>query len=185
MIDGLGSPGVEFMDGEAAYYALEGLAPLYELTRDSSVLSLCRKAAAFGIAWTYFFDLPTAHNGVARGGQCCRMPDFPLLYPIGPAKAVEPLLTLFRATGDSFYERMAGEMAYFIASYQIDAPGQPWHGGIIHAIEQHTGKHWGPDKCGQVDTGMATGNSLAAIELWLAHSARQPEIQETDGIGRG
>lgn len=37
-----------------------------------------------------YFDLGW---GIARGGQVCRMPDFPLLYPVGPAKAVEPLLT--------------------------------------------------------------------------------------------
>jgi hypothetical protein len=170
MIDGLGAPHMELIDGEAAYYVLEGLVPLYEATREPSVLSLCQKAAAFGIAWTYFFDLPHAHHGVARGGQCCRMPDYPLLYPIGPAKAVEPLLRLSHATGDRFYERMAHEMVNFIAEYQLDSPGNPWHGGIIHAIEQCTGLHWGPDKSGQVDTGMATGNSLAAIELWLAHT---------------
>ncbi len=170
MIDGLAAD-IEFVDGEAAWYALEGLAPLYEATRDPRVLGLCRQAAAFGIAWTYFYDLPGTHRGVARGGQCCRMPDYPLLYPIGPAKAVEPLLILHRATGDAFYERMAGEMAGFIASYQIDAPGKPWHGAMIHAIDQHSGTHWGPDKCGQVDSGMATGNSLAALEAWLAHAA--------------
>jgi hypothetical protein len=170
MIDGL-STEIEFVDGEAAWYALEGLAPLYAATRDPYTLNLCRKAAAFGIAWTYFYDLPSAHGGVARGGQCCRMPDYPLLYPIGPAKAVEPLLILSRATGDGFYERMAGEMAAFIAAYRIDAPDRPWHGAIIHAIDQHSGKHWGPDKCGQVDSGMATGNSLAALEAWMAHAA--------------
>jgi hypothetical protein len=172
MIDGLASPDVEYMDGEGAYYVLEGLAPLYAVTRDPLVLSLCQKAAAFGIAWTYFFDLPHAHNGIARGGQCCRMPDFPLLYPIGPAKAVEPLLSLYESTGDAFYERMAHEMVRFIGEYQRDCPGKPWHGGMIHAIDQSNGKHWGPDKCGQVDTGMATGNSLASIELWLAHASR-------------
>lgn len=34
---------------------------------------------------------------------------------------------------------------------------------------QYCGKHWGPDLAGQVDTGMATGNSLAALEAWLAY----------------
>ncbi len=167
MIDALAAP-IDLMDGEAAYYALEGLAPLYEATRAPWVLALCQKAAAFGLCWTYFYDLPNAYRGVARGGQACRMPDFPLLYPIGPAKAVEPLLRLARATGDTFYVRMAGEMASFIGHYQIDQPDKPWHGGMIHALDQHSGRFWGPDKCGQVDSGMATGNSLAAIECWLS-----------------
>jgi len=91
------------------------------------------------------------------------MPDFPLIYPIGPAKAVEPLLRLARVTGDALYARMAGEMVGFIGQYQIDQPDRPWHGGMVHAFDQHSGRFWGPDKCGQVDTGMATGNSLAAI----------------------
>lgn len=170
MLDGLASAN-EFVDGEAAYYVLEGLVPLYAATRDAEVLALCRKAAAFGILWTYFYDLPNAHNGIARGGQCCRMPDYPLLYPIGPAKAVEPLLALHAATGDVLFEQMASEMATFIGNYQMHAPGQPWHGGMIHALGQYCGKHWGPDLAGQIDTGMATGNGLAAIELWLVRKA--------------
>ena len=96
------------------------------------------------------------------------MDDFPLLYPIGPAKALEPLLTLGQATGDAFLLQMADEMAAFIASWQIDAPGTPWDGGMLHALGQYCGKHWGPDLAGQVDSGMATGNSLAALEWWLA-----------------
>jgi hypothetical protein len=173
MIDALSAP-IDLMDGEAAYYALEGLAPLYEATRAPWVLALCQKAVAFGLCWTYFYDLPGAYRGVARGGQACRMPDFPLLYPIGPAKAVEPLLRLARATGDAFYARMAGEMAGFIGHYQIDQPDKLWHGGMIHALDQHSGRFWGPDKCGQVDSGMATGNSLAAIERWLADDSKMP-----------
>jgi hypothetical protein len=169
MCDGIHAPNQETTDGEGAYYVLEGLVPLYEMTRDPHVLALCRKAAAFGIAWTYFYDVPNAHRGLARGGQCCRMPDYLLLYPIGPAKGVEPLVRLARASGDEFYKRMAGEMVAFISNYQWDCPGKPWHGGMIHAIEQWSGKHWGPERSGQVDTGMATGNSLAAIEFWLAH----------------
>ncbi len=41
-------------------------------------------------------------------------------------------------------------------------------GGMVHAVSQFDGKYWGPDLEGQVDTGMSTGNSLAAIErlLW-------------------
>jgi hypothetical protein len=168
MLDGLAAPDREFVDGEAACYALEGLVPLFTGTRDPGILSLCRKAAAFAIAWTYFYDLPLAHRGIARGGQCCRMDDFPLLYPIGPAKAMEPLLTLGQATDDAFLLQMADEMAAFIASWQIDAPGKPWDGGMLHALGQYCGKHWGPDLAGQVDSGMATGNSLAALEWWLA-----------------
>ncbi len=38
---------------------------------------------------------------------------------------------------------------------------------MIHAMVQQNGKHWGPDVAGQVDTGMATGSSLASIELRL------------------
>lgn len=171
MIDAWEAP-IEVSDGESAYYALEGLVPLYEATHDPQVLSLCQKAVAFGLSWTYFFDLPNAYRGIARGGQACRMPDFPLLYPIGPAKAIEPLLRLSWATGDPFYRRMAREMVNFIASYQISAPGKPWHGALVHAIDQHSGKFWGPDKCGQVDSGMATGNGLAAIELWLAEEGK-------------
>ena len=31
------------------------------------MLARCRQAAAFGIAWTYFYDLPQVPDGVARG----------------------------------------------------------------------------------------------------------------------
>ena len=168
MLDGIIQFQVEYVDGEAAYYVLEGLVPLYAATRDPAVLALCRKAAAFGIAWTYFYDVPKAHNGIARGGQCCRMDDFPLLYPIGPAKAMTPLLDLYALTGDPLFEQMAAETAAFIGNWQMHDPGQPWDGGMIHALGQYCGKHWGPDLAGQVDTGMATGNSLAAIEAWMA-----------------
>ncbi|MEW6750336.1 MAG: hypothetical protein AB1505_05085 [Candidatus Latescibacterota bacterium] len=174
MLDGLAAPGVEFVDGEAAYYVLEGLVPLLTATGDPQVRASCRRAAAFAISWTYFYDLPHAHRGVARGGQCCRMPDFPLLYPIGPAKAVGPLLDLHHLTGDPLFERMAEEAVAFISRWQLDAPGQPWHGGMLHAQAQYSGRHWGPDLAGQVDSGMATGNSLAALEAWMAHGGRQP-----------
>lgn len=169
MIDGFAAPEREFTDGEAAYYVLEGLVPLYAATRDREVLACCRKAAAFGICWTYFYNLPKAHNGISRGGQCCRMDDLPLLYPIGPAKSVKPFLDLHELTHDPLYEKMAEEAAAFLSRWQVEAPGRPWHGGMIHALAQYCGKHWGPDLAGQVDTGMATGNGLAAIEAWLAH----------------
>ncbi|MBP6508510.1 MAG: hypothetical protein KA257_13180 [Opitutaceae bacterium] len=171
MLDGIVDPAKEFVDGEAACYVLEGLVPLYAATRSSAVLALCQKAAAFAIAWTYFYDLPHANRGIARGGQCCRMDDFPLLYPIGSAKAMEPLLALAHLTGDGFYRQIADEMAAFIGHWQVDAPGQPWDGGMIHALGQFSGQHWGPDLAGQIDTGMATGNSLAALECWLADRA--------------
>ena len=171
MLDGIIAADREFVDGEASCYVLEGLVPLYAATRDPAVLALCRKAAAFAFAWTYFYDLPHAHRGVARGGQCCRMDDYPLLYPIGPAKAMEPVLALARLTGDPLYATLAAEMAAFIGAWQIDAPGEPWHGGMVHALGQFSGRHWGPDLAGQVDTGMATGNSLAALECWLARDA--------------
>lgn len=169
MIDTIGAPGVEFSDGEAAYYVLEGLVPLYAATRAPEILALCQKAAAFGIAWTYFFDVPKANKGIARGGQCCRMPDFPLLYPIGPAKAMTPFLDLYDLTRDPLFEQMAAETAAFIGNWQMLDPGKPWDGGMIHAIGQYSGKHWGPDLAGQIDTGMATGNGLAAVEKWLEY----------------
>jgi len=167
MIDAITAP-FDLMDGEAAYYVLEGLVPLYEATRAPWLLSLCQKAAAFGVSWTYFFDVPLAYKGIARGGQVCRMPDLPLLYPIGPAKAMDSFLRLAKLTGDDFYRRMAEEMIVFIGHYQIEAPSKPWHGGMVHAIDQRSGQFWGPDKQGQVDCGMSTGNSLAAIERWLS-----------------
>jgi len=171
MLDGIISPTVEYADGEAAYYVLEGLVPLYAETRDPAVLRLCHQAVAYGIAWTYFYDLPKAHNGIARGGQCCRTNDLPLLYPIGPAKAMTPLLDLHALTGDAWFKEMAQEAATFIGHWQMRDPGQPWDGGMIHALGQYCGAHWGPDLAGQIDSGMATGNSLAALENWLAHNS--------------
>ncbi|MDD5705644.1 MAG: hypothetical protein PHR35_06945 [Kiritimatiellae bacterium] len=171
MLDGIVSSTVEYTDGEALYYLLEGLVPLYAATRDDTLLRLCKRAAALGIAWTYFYDVPQAHRGIARGGQCCRMDDLPLLYPIGPAKAMTPLLELYALTGDEWFETMAREAATFIGHWQMKAPGCPWDGGMIHALGQYCNKHWGPDLAGQVDTGMATGNSLAALESWLTHLA--------------
>jgi len=168
MLDGVIATDKEYVDGEAACYVLEGLVPLYAATREAAVLASCQQAAAFAFAWTYFYDLPHAHRGIARGGQCCRMDDYPLLYPIGPAKAMEPVLALAAATGDPLYRTMAAEMASFLGNWQLDAPGQPWDGGMVHALGQFSGRHWGPDLAGQIDSGMATGNSLAALECWLA-----------------
>jgi hypothetical protein len=161
---------IECSDGEAGCYALEGLVPYYEATGDAAVGKLCRQAATWVIMWTYFYDLPKAHEGIARGGQCCRMPDYPLVYPIGPAKAMQPFLTLHRLTGDPLYHQMADEMAYFIARNIHHCPGKPWDGAAVHAIDQRDGKYWnGPQYTGQVDTGMSSGNALAALEVWQAH----------------
>lgn len=179
MIDAFPSQNLEPVDGEAAYYALEGLTPLYAITHDQEILALCKKAAAFGIAWTYFYNLPHANRGIARGGQCCRT-DIPLLYPIGPAKGTGPLLELATLSGDSFFEKMAAEAAAFISQWQMEAVGRPWNNGIIHALEQHSGRHWGPDLAGQVDTGMATGNGLAAIERWLEHLKIRQHGKQSD-----
>lgn len=181
MLDGLASS-QEFTCGESAYYVLEGLVPLAAATRDPGVMALCRKAAAYGFAWTYFYDVPKAHNGIARGGQCCRMDDFPLLYPIGPAKAMTPLLDLYELTGDPLFGQMAAESAAFLGNWQMRDPGKPWDGGMIHALGQFCGKHWGPDLAGQVDTGMSTGNGLAALEAWMA---RPGHSNKKDGRGGG
>ena len=40
---------------------------------------------------------------------------------------------------------------------------------MIHDLGQYCGKHWVPARAGQVDTGVTTGNSFAAIEAWLGH----------------
>jgi hypothetical protein len=39
---------------------------------------------------------------------------------------------------------------------------------MVHAMGQFSGRHWGPDFAGQTDTGMASSNSLVALECWLA-----------------
>jgi hypothetical protein len=163
---------MECSDSEAGCYALEGLVPYYEVTGDEAVGKLCRQAATWVIMWTYFYDLPKAHEGIARGGQCCRMPDYPLLYGIGPDKAMKPFLALHRLTGDPLYLQMAGEMAYFIARNLHHCPGKPWDGAAVHAIDQRTGRYWnGPEYTGMVDTGMSSGSALGALELWLARAA--------------
>ncbi len=158
-------------DGEGVNYVLQGLVPLYLATREEELLRLCERAAAVSACWTYFYDLPNGYRGVTRGGQCCRMPDYPLVFPGGAAKAVGPLLALHAATGDEHYLRIAAETTAFLAAYSVDDPGKPWHGGIVHAIDQHSGRLWGPDREGQVDSGMSTAGALVAIERWLHHTA--------------
>jgi len=167
MIDGMDAK-FELTDGESAFYVLEGLTDLYKITQNQHALALCKKVIAYACSWIYFYDLPKPYSSITRGGQVCRMPDFPLIFPGGTAKGIEPMLILWKSTGDEFYLQMVDEMLHCIASYQLNQPSEPWHGAIVHAIEQYSGKHWGPDKEGQVDTGMSTGNSLAAIEYYLS-----------------
>jgi hypothetical protein len=167
MVDAQGA-NFELTDGECAFYALEGFVELLRVSHHPLALRMCKKVAAYAISWIYFYNLPRSYTAIARGGQVCRMPDFPLLFPGGTAKGVEPLLKLAKLTGDTLYSRMALEMLQFIASHQVSQPKKPWHGAIVHALEQYSGKHWGPNKEGQIDTGMSTGNSLAAIEYFLS-----------------
>ena len=168
--------------GDAGFRALEGLVPLYAATHDPEVLALCKASAAYAFAWTYFYDIPTpkTHNGVARGGQCC-CNHFPAIFVIGPEMGMEPLLSLAKVSGDPIYERMAGEMASYIGNSQVLRPGKPWNGALLQAFAQNVGKYWEPNSDGSVDTGMSTGNGLAAIEAWLAHqdSAKCQELPIT------
>ena len=166
MLDAVGSP-VAIPDGESTAYVLEGLVPLYEATGDSAVLRLCEAAVAVASWWTYTYDLSTAYRGRTRGAQCCRMPDYPLAFAGGTAKNVTPLLDLWRLTGRDIYRTMAREMTAFVCANRIQAKGKPWDGGLVHASDQHLGCWWGPDRQGQVDSGMTTGKGLAAIESWL------------------
>lgn len=168
-------------DAEAPAHVLGGLVPLYEATRDPEVLAACKAAAAYSISWTYLYDVPVpkTHNGVARGGQCCCRCE-PIIFVIGPGIAVEPLLAMSRLTADPLYERVALEMISYIGNSQIHAPGRSWHGGIIHAFLMYRGRCHGPDEEGQVDTGMATGSSLAALEAWLAHRKRLGTIRREE-----
>ena len=167
MLDAVGSP-IAIPDGESAGYVLEGLVPLFEATGDVRVLRLCETAAAVASWWTYTYDLSSAYRGRTRGGQCCRMPDYPLAFAGGTAKHIKPLLDLWRLTDREIYWTMAREMTSFVCANRIRAAGQPWDGGLVHAFDQHLGYLWGPDREGQVDSGMTTGKGLAAIEAWLA-----------------
>lgn len=154
-------------DGEGVNYVLQGLVTLYRATHDPELLRLCERTAAVSACWTYFFDVPHGYRGVTRGGQCCRMPDYPLVFPGGTAKAVRPLLDLHEETGDPYYRLIAGETVAMLAAYQVYAPNTPWDGGIVHAIDQHSGRLWGPDREGQVDSGMSTAGALIGLEEWL------------------
>ena len=112
------------------------------------------------------------HNGVARGGQCllhvysdhlCDWPRRCGRASVGHDQAYR----VIRFTG-----KWQRKCASYIGHSQIDAPGKPWHGGVIHAFLMGCGRSHGPDREGQVDTGMATGASLAALEAWLADPAQ-------------
>ncbi|MCD4669304.1 MAG: hypothetical protein K8S14_02535 [Actinomycetia bacterium] len=154
-------------DAENACYALLGLTELYLATSDEKVSKLCKISAAYIFSWVYHYNLPNGFNGWTRGGTTCRMPAFPLLYVGAGALAVIPLIRLAEKTGELFYKQMAEEILGCIAKYQWRNSDKPWDGGIVHALDQNSGAHWGPDRLGQVDSGMTTGMSLAALEYWI------------------
>jgi hypothetical protein len=167
-LDGLaGSDDFEISDGENACYALEGLVELYRGSHDREVLELCRRTAAYLISWIYFYDLPTGYHGATRGCTVCRMPDYPLLYIGAGATALIPLLRLSAADRDPFFKKMAEEILACMTLYQWDSPGKPWDGGAVHAYDQNHGLFWGPDRQGQVDSGMTSGMCLADLEILL------------------
>jgi len=39
--------------------------------------------------------------------------------------------------------------------------------GSSTPFDQHDGHFWGPDQCGQVDTGESTAGTLMAVEYYL------------------
>ncbi|NJD01070.1 MAG: hypothetical protein FIA99_00370 [Ruminiclostridium sp.] len=154
-------------DAENACYALLGLTELYIATADEKVNQLCKISAAYICSWIYYYNLPNGYNGWTRGGTTCRMPDYPLLYVGAGALAFIPLVRLAEKTGELFYRQMAEEILGCIAKYQWRCPDKLWDGGIVHALDQNSGAHWGPEKLGQVDSGMTTGMGLAALEYWI------------------
>jgi uncharacterized protein YyaL (SSP411 family) len=172
MIDAFGhssnppSP-IEIYDGENSAYALQGLCELYVETRDDEILSLCKKCAAYIISWMYFYNLDTGHNGITRGGTVCRMPDYPLLYLGAGSFAYVPLVKLSKVTGDAFYHQMATELLTCVSKYFFSAPGKPFDNGLVHAIDQSNCLYWGPDKAGQLDTGMTSGMALMLMEYTI------------------
>lgn len=158
----------EVYDGENACYAFVGLVDTLALRRDAKIEKLCENCAAYFISWMYFYDIRTGVNGRSRGATTCRMPDFPLVY-LGAGNFAYPALLKFaRLTGNEFYKKIAEEMLRCAADYQLSAPGKPWDKGIVHAVYQVSGKHWGPDIQGQMDTGMTSGSTLVNIEKYLA-----------------
>jgi hypothetical protein len=169
----MGLAGQEVSDPEGAVYALDGLTELYDSTHDPATLALCRRCAGYAFTWTYFYDLPTGYKGHTRGGPICRMPDFRIIYPGAGAEAVRPLLRLSHLTNDPLYRRMAREMLDCAAWFQWTDPGHPWTGGIIDAVDQNSGRQWGPNREGQVNSGMITGTTLTALEIWMGDAAKK------------
>jgi hypothetical protein len=106
-------------------------------TKDERVLALGKKSFAFGIAWTYFHDLPRSYNGAARGAQCCSG-QWPMIYAIGPAKLAPLELDLADLTGDAFYRRMAE-----VGAGRMNKTDQPPIGNYrsmsFHSVFQTTG----------------------------------------------
>jgi hypothetical protein len=157
----------EAWDGENAAYCLLGLVDLLEATGDPMVRRLCEQSAAYLYSWVYTYDLENGYNGVTRGGTTCRMPDYPLLYLGAGNIALPAMMKLSALTGDGFHRFMAEEMIVCASKYLWDVPGKPWNGGVVHALDQNTGEHWGPEKKGQVDSGMTSGTTMAVFEKWL------------------
>ena len=162
----------EVYDAENACYAIAGLADVYAATKDEKILKLCENCASYLISWMYFYDIKTGVNGRARGATTCRMPDFPLVYLGAGNFAWQALKTLAALTGEAFYEQIAEEMFRCAADYQLKAPGKPWDSGIVHAVYQVNGKHWGPQIEGQMDTGMTSGSTLMNIEKYLGGNGK-------------
>jgi hypothetical protein len=167
MLDTHHKDAIDIWDAENACYAALGLTELYLATFDEKVNRLCKISAAYLFTWVYYYNLPNGYNGWTRGGTTCRMPDYPLLYVGAGALAFIPLVRLAEKTGELFYKQMAEEILGCIAKYQWRCPDKPWDGGIVHALDQNSGAHWGPERLGQVDSGMTTGMGLADLEYWI------------------
>ena len=173
MIDGhIGGAQEEVYDSENACYAFEGLTELYAVTRDPVVRELCRYCAAYFISWIYCYDLKTGYRGVTRGGTTCRMKDFPLIYLGAGGFAYHGLMLFARLENEPFYSRIARELMACVAAYQCQEPS-PWQYGAIHAMDQSHGLHWGPDREGQMDTGMTSGMALRNLEEQLSRRGRE------------
>ncbi|MBQ9481824.1 MAG: hypothetical protein IJU84_06650 [Clostridia bacterium] len=159
----------EIYDSENACYAFVGLSELFGETKDRTNLKLCENCAAYFISWMYFYDIPTGANGYSRGATTCRMPDFPLCYIGAGNFAYRALRKLGDLTGEKLYGAIADEFLSVSAKYQWNDPSVKWHGGVVHAVYQVNGKHWGPDIEGQMDTGMTSGTTLMNLEDYLKY----------------
>ncbi len=166
---------VEVYDAENACYAFLGLAELYEVSPEEKTLRLCEKCAAYFISWMFYYDLETGVNGRARGATTCRMPDFPLLYVGAGNFAYSAMKKLAALTGEHFYKEIAEEMLRCASDFQLSAPGKPWNNGIVHAVYQVNGRHWGPDIEGQMDSGMTSGSTLICLEEYIKEKNHDKE----------